>query len=363
MAHPAHAVLDDDCASRRPFGYNARMAAALPDRAALEIAKPKPRRWGRWFRFSLATMFVAVTVLCVVLAVIARRAEQERRAVALIEKRGGTIVYDFQYQPTGLHDYDATPPCPKWVENLIGIHYFARVAVVSLYRSDVRDDDLIEVGNLSGLRELLLEGCPVTNSGLKHLQNLKRLEVFHSHGSKIDDDGLKYLAHKRLHCLSLVDLRITGSGLAHLNQCTNLEELWLHDSDINDEGLSLLPRFPKLWLLDLQGTKVSNTDLKHLTGFPVLQNLSLEATAIDDAGVGQLSKLENLKTLSLNHTRVTELGLATLASSPKLDTLWIADNGYSPEAIERIRRTVPKCSIISDGFTILEPLEPPNESQ
>ena len=51
----------------------------------------KPKR--RWAQFSLGTMFVVVTVLCVWLAVQVHRARELKSAVAAVEALGGKVVY------------------------------------------------------------------------------------------------------------------------------------------------------------------------------------------------------------------------------------------------------------------------------
>ena len=45
---------------------------------------PKPRR--RWFQFSLGSLFVLLTVLCVWLGVTVERARKQRESVEAIEK-------------------------------------------------------------------------------------------------------------------------------------------------------------------------------------------------------------------------------------------------------------------------------------
>ena len=65
----------------------------------------KPRR--RWFQFSLRTLMVLVTVLCVWLGLVSERARKQREAVAAIEALGGWVWYD--YQNSGQE-----PPGPKW---------------------------------------------------------------------------------------------------------------------------------------------------------------------------------------------------------------------------------------------------------
>jgi hypothetical protein len=73
----------------------ATLALLPPARDAGGMAKPiakllsmlTPNR--RWAQFSLATMFVVVTVLCVWLAAQVRRANRQREVMAAIEPLGG----------------------------------------------------------------------------------------------------------------------------------------------------------------------------------------------------------------------------------------------------------------------------------
>ena len=66
-----------------------------------------PRR--RWFQYSLRTLFVLVTVLCVWLAVTVERVRKQREAVEAIEALGGQVYYE--YQSSGGQE----PPGPKWL--------------------------------------------------------------------------------------------------------------------------------------------------------------------------------------------------------------------------------------------------------
>ena len=53
----------------------------------------KPRR--RWFQFSLRTLFVLLTVLCVLLAVTVERARKQWEAVAAIRELRGEVRYEY----------------------------------------------------------------------------------------------------------------------------------------------------------------------------------------------------------------------------------------------------------------------------
>lgn len=69
-------------------------------------------------------MFLGVTVFCVVLAVVVRRAEEQKKAVAALEAvQGVEIYYDYQWRfyfnsnPPFLEKL--APPGPDWLRELI----------------------------------------------------------------------------------------------------------------------------------------------------------------------------------------------------------------------------------------------------
>jgi hypothetical protein len=62
---------------------------ARPLAKLLSMLTPKRR----WAQFSLASLFVVVTILCVWLSVVVNRAHRQRDAVAAIEALGGEVGY------------------------------------------------------------------------------------------------------------------------------------------------------------------------------------------------------------------------------------------------------------------------------
>ena len=113
----------------------------------------KPRR----LSFSLRTVFVIVTLLCVLMAwmaVIADRARRQERAVAKIGELGGYIYFDYGREPDGsrmqvdnfeLRDVhgDVTAIrkfwAPTWLRKTIGEEFFRSVTMVNLgRRADAR---------------------------------------------------------------------------------------------------------------------------------------------------------------------------------------------------------------------------------
>ncbi len=85
-------------------------------------------------------MFVMLTIVCVVLGLVARPAEEQRRAVETLRALDyATVLYDFErLEPHPLFGdmsmvsvQDSGPPGPAWLRDLIGVDYFANVEHIS----------------------------------------------------------------------------------------------------------------------------------------------------------------------------------------------------------------------------------------
>jgi Leucine-rich repeat (LRR) protein len=91
----------------------------------------------------------------------------------------------------------------------------------------VTDEALAHVGKLTGLRELILWDAPLTDSGLKHLRNLKELTTLDlAFATKISDAGLDDIAAlSNLEMLNLAGTKVTD--VSPLQKLTRLRELRL----------------------------------------------------------------------------------------------------------------------------------------
>ena len=89
---------------------------------ATTITKPPPARKWRWFRFSLRTFLLVVTVLCVWLGWKINAAREQRQAVAEVRALDAHVRYDFEIVP-GLLPKSPHPE-PGWYAKLLGLDYF-----------------------------------------------------------------------------------------------------------------------------------------------------------------------------------------------------------------------------------------------
>jgi hypothetical protein len=106
------------------------------------------------------------------------------------------------------------------------------------------DAALVHIGKIATLTHLTFGDHEITDAGLKHLVNLKKLTYLNlcfpdkKHGGMISDKGMDEIA--RIASLETLDLRatqITDAGLAKLQTLPKLKELLVNGTAITDKGL------------------------------------------------------------------------------------------------------------------------------
>ena len=197
-----------------------------------------PKR--RWFQFSLRSLLVVMTLLCLgpggYVAYEQGKAREKRGAVQAIEKLGGYLFYD-----------ESIPPRSALARLILGDETF---------------------GNVNGVdfNPLKTQNRQITDADLRHLRSFPRLN---------------HLALKNCR-------QITPVGLRELAGRTNLQYLYLTDTPITDDALVHLAGLSNLKELSLPGTQITDAGLVHLTGLGSLEFLYLYSTRVTPAGVEEL---------------------------------------------------------------------------
>jgi hypothetical protein len=236
----------------------------------------KPRL--RWYQFTLRSLFIVMFLACIGMSWVSvkmQRARRQREAVDAIEKVGGAVFYDYEFDSAGVPTPGVEPSSPKWLRSVLGDDFFANVVSV------------------------VLDSTEVTDAGLEHLWGLTQL-----------------------HTLSLHSTHVTDAGLKHLKGLPQLRQLWLNNTQVTDVGLEYLTGLTQLQQLVLSDTQMTDAGLEHLTGLTQLQNVSLGNTQVTDAGLEHLKGLTRLRYLSLDSTQVTDAGVKRLKQTlPKCKIL------------------------------------------
>ena len=317
------------------------------------------------------------------------RANDQRRAVAAIRRAGGGISYDYQFSVSKAYrNPNARPWAPAWLRNWLGDEFFQEVTSVQFLNRPLTDHDLAPLARLDCLEEVAISGAPITDAGLKHLANLKKLRTLHLwETTGITDAGIAHLSSlTKLQTLALYRCSITDASLVHLRTMENLEMLDLNKTGVMGPGLSHLDRMAKLkrlftptnraglahigrlhglqelyaydtrmptpcdGLTDLAGLKglrvlilgdnlCSDTGLATLSGLSGLTQLGIGGERVTDAGLSHLAKLKGLQELTVYKSRVTGAGLAVLLDLPNLTSLDLQDSaGVGDSGVEPLRR-------------------------
>ena len=287
------------------------MMFAMDERADTR-AETTPRK-RRWWRFSLRTMLLASTAVCVWFGMLASSARRQQQAVEAIQKVYGTVTYDWQFaEPSQQKPGGPTPPGPQWLRRLLGPHYFDDVVEVSLNNN---------IGP-TGAHGRLAAVAP-------HLHNLPRLRELDliSH-----DLTLEEAAHigrlKQLELLRTLSMEITVETAAEIANATGLREIDFSNVIVTPAALRKLARLPRLESFSLDclymnvGRTITITDEHKLR----------------DAGAQAISQLRQLRTLRIFQTMVTDEGVSSLATLPHLQTLTVSSRQVTSTSLETLSR-------------------------
>ncbi|MGO8691979.1 MAG: hypothetical protein ACLQLG_20350 [Thermoguttaceae bacterium] len=247
------------------------------------------------FQFSIRSLLVLAGVVAIPFSWLAtemKGARKQREAVEATEKAGGSVYYDYEFDPSDDWIPGATPPGPPWLRKLLGGDLYADVTRVSFVNSDeVRAADLKHLEGLPQIHMVWLSATTVGDDGLAHLKGLTQLRELFLWDTKVTDAGLEHLARlSQLEGLYLGDTKVTDVGLQHLEGLTRLQKLYIGRTKVSDAGLRHLKGLTQLRELDLGCTSVGDAGIQHLKGLTRLQLLDLSGTKISDAGVSDLQE-------------------------------------------------------------------------
>jgi hypothetical protein len=127
-----------------------------------------PKR--RWAQFSLSTVFIVMTALCIMCARLANLAARQRDAVTAIKAIHGQVCYDVDYP-----GYTATF-FKTYLRRWLARDYTDDVVAVSFLIGGNSNDALVHLRSFKRLRELYIDGEQVTDAGLRQLSGLTELQ-------------------------------------------------------------------------------------------------------------------------------------------------------------------------------------------
>jgi hypothetical protein len=205
-----------------------------------------------WKRFSLRSLFVLMTLCCVMFGVWAVYVNPYRlqlQALAAVNALNGNST---PAQAEG-------PVWQRWlVTTLLGDDAFVRIVEVNLANRPVGDKSLQSLTDLRFLERLSLDYTQITDDGLVILRRIPALSDLTLRYTKVSDRGAQYLS-----------------------ALPNLQHLTLTGTQISDAAIDDLARLNRMTSMYIRWTRISNAGADHLRH--ALPNCEVNHHALTDA--------------------------------------------------------------------------------
>lgn len=208
------------------------------------------------------------------------------------------------------------------------------------------DEAVQSLQKLDGLTWLVFESCPkITAAAFRDLGRFPMLTGIKVSSSPIDDAATEELATvKTLEQVHLDGKKLTDKSLANLAKIKTLKNFWLLDAKVTASGIKMLNALPDLQVLAMQGMPVADAALGELN-LPRLEMLNLAQSDITDEGLGKLPVLPKLSNLTLSGLKLTDKGLKHLLKQPSLGSVSLFETKVTMAGVEELKKVKPKLSI------------------
>jgi Leucine-rich repeat (LRR) protein len=201
--------------------------------------------------------------------------------------------------------------------------------------SPVDDAAFKVIGAKTDLLLLKASGKQVTDAGLFHIRNLRRLKILEVPNNNITDQGVAYLgAMIKLEVLNLSGTKVTGRGFAQLDKL-KIRRLVLSNTPV-DQNLIHLQKVGAIESLVLSKCGLlDSAALAHVAKIKGLKYLDLSGNAIEDVSVVLSSG--TLTSLDLSKSDLSdEVWEKVLEAGERLTSLNLSDSGLTDETLRRL---------------------------
>ena len=206
-----------------------------------------------------------------------------------------------------------------------GIHYLqllTNLQKLNLKNLNINDSCLASLKLSQKIVDIRLSNTKIKGTGLEFLKGNQNLTLIDLDNTSLDDTGVSYLAFfPQIQNVWLSNTNISDRGLKNLHELEAVKWLDVSYSNITDQGLQIIGTMDNLERLSLEKTKISSSGLAHLTGLKTLKRLDLWKTGVDDDGLDYLCDMQSLREIWMKETKITDRGMAKLNCIENLETL------------------------------------------
>jgi len=232
-----------------------------------------------------------------------------------------------------------------------------RLKNLKLFRVNVSDQGIAALGALPNLDMLNLDSTPISGRALETISSFPKLRSLTLTSTDIDAAGLAALQNlSSLNTLNLAKLKsFTPDMIAAIAPHPNLATLSLTfnpvgssirdlvgskvqhlnflNAKVNDEDGVVLGELSELVNLSANGNPIGDATIAAIAGLPKLNLLQIPATAVTDAAGPDFARMTRLRTLWIDETSVGDAFVADLADLP-LQTLSLRKTAITDESLK-----------------------------
>ena len=169
---------------------------------------------------------------------------------------------------------------------------FSDASGINLFASRTDGTGLSILRNMPAVREVNLAFTQVSDVNLRHLLNLKQLDVLNiDYCEMLTDNAMETIAgFPSLDVLCISGVGFSSQVMNELSIFQQLRLLSLRETQFNDENSSVLKHMTKLELLTLEDCDISDAAVANIAGCKNLTVLEIQGTRISLLGRRKLNK-------------------------------------------------------------------------
>lgn len=222
-------------------------------------------------------------------------------------------------------------------EGLAMIASLPSLEELSLERCECSDRMFDVLADSKKLKRMRLRSLSVSDFGLLKLAALDRLELLEiTDCNGFSQQGIESIASLiRLRSLTLSGEAVGDSALLKLKSLSNITSLALRHAPISNDGFRVLESFPKLKELDVYGTTVSSDFLANIPYPASLTKLKLRSSGIAPTQIALgIARFENVNALDLGENELDAAAIASVAQLAKLEDLNLLRTKLTNDAVQ-----------------------------
>jgi hypothetical protein len=193
--------------------------------------------------------------------------------------------------------------------------------LVITYCSSIRVDQLQQLGEMRSLEHLSLSHTPLNIPDFTWIPQFPNLKTLLLLGTGADDTCVSFVVSiSGLEELDLAECKLTDRGVQAIWQSVSLKGVNLRGCQIGDKAFEGIGGCSALQSLSIPGTRISDDGVEVIVTEALLNNqqlstLNMRSCHITDGALVRLSSLKCLSLIELTDTEVTPQGAAFLKRS------------------------------------------------